>query len=358
MQQKAKRYSMLDLVINNARLYPMSHGLELSSYTSIGMSQGKIVVLDSKPQTNAETILDANGQLVLPGFIDCHTHILYAGNRRSEYFKRLAGVSYEDIARQGGGILNTVKAVRDSSTEQLVASSIGRVAALEREGVTTIEVKSGYGLDVASELKMLRAIKALNTRSNARLVATFLGAHAVPPNTTATDYLDLVINKMLPQVAAEQLATSVDVFVENIAFNVAQMTQLFAAATAVGLKVKAHIDQLSNSKGAATAAQLGALSLDHLEYLDQAGIDAMAKNQTVAVLLPGGFLLPERNQATTHLRATSGGRTDGCCQRRKSRVSPYREFIAELTFGLQSFWFNPRGGTAWRNQTCSPGAGF
>ncbi len=280
---------MLDLVINNARLYPMTEGLMASPARSIGIRDGVIVSLESKTQSSAKTVIDARNQLVMPGFIDCHTHLVYSGNRKDEYFKRLAGVAYEDIARQGGGILNTVEAVGRSSEKELIHAAKKRVFALEQEGVTTIEVKSGYGLDVANELKMLRVINALDAQTHAQLVPTFLGAHAVPPDQTASEYIDQVIHEMLPQVAENKLACSVDIFVENIAFTVSQMERVFHAAKAAGLGTRAHIDQLSHSGGAARAAELGALSLDHVEYLDQTGIDAMAKNDTVAVLLPGAF---------------------------------------------------------------------
>ncbi|MEM7282448.1 MAG: imidazolonepropionase [Pseudomonadota bacterium] len=279
---------MLDLAINNVRLYPMTDDVTLSKHNSVGIQGGVIVSLEDQPQ-KAKVVMDGRQQVLLPGFIDCHTHALYAGDRRNEYFKRMAGQSYEQIAKSGGGISNTVKAVREHTLEDLVEASLPRVQALQREGVTTVEIKSGYGLDIETELKMLRGIRALDELCDANLVSTFLGAHAIPTDNSADQYLNLVIDEMLPLVAKENLATAVDIFVEHIAFDVQHMECLFKAARDLGFQVKAHAEQLSNSQAAQRAAAMGALSLDHLEYLDQPGIEAMAAHGTVAVMLPGAF---------------------------------------------------------------------
>ena len=228
---------------------------------------------------------------VTPGLIDCHTHLVYAGSRAREFEMRLNGATYEEIARAGGGIISTVRAVRSATQETLFNQSARRLSAMQAEGVTTVEVKSGYGLDTASELKMLRVIRQLNQAFAMTVVGTFLGAHALPPEYAgrADDYIDLVIHEMLPAVAEEGLATAVDVFCERIAFTPAQTERVFKAAGEHGLKVKLHADQLSDSGGASLAARHGALSADHLEYLSADGAAAMAAAGTVAVLLPGAY---------------------------------------------------------------------
>jgi imidazolonepropionase len=231
---------------------------------------------------------DARGSLVTPGLVDCHTHLVYAGNRAQEFERRLQGATYEEIARAGGGILSTVEATRAATPMQLAAQAAPRIEALAAGGVTTVEIKSGYGLDVENELKCLRVARAL---AGMRVATTFLGAHALPPEFAgrAEDYIDLVCNEMLPAVAREHLADAVDAFCEGIGFTPAQTRRVFEAARAHGLRVKLHAEQLSNLQGAALAAEFGALSADHLEYADEAGVVAMAKAGTVAVLLPGAF---------------------------------------------------------------------
>jgi len=228
---------------------------------------------------------------VTPGLIDCHTHLVYAGSRAREFEMRLTGASYEEIARAGGGILSTVRAVRSATEENLFDQSARRLAAMQAEGVTTVEIKSGYGLDTASEIKLLRVIHQLNQAFAVTVVGTFLGAHALPPEYAgrADAYIDLVIDEMLPSVANEGLATAVDVFCERIAFSPAQTERVFTAARRHGLKVKLHADQLSDSGGAALAARHQALSADHLEYLSEDGAAALAAAGTMAVLLPGAF---------------------------------------------------------------------
>lgn len=238
----------------------------------------------------AETI-DCAGRWITPALIDCHTHLVHAGDRSGEFEQRLAGASYEAIARAGGGILATCRATRAASEAELIASALPRLDALLAEGLGTIEIKSGYGLDTASELAMLRAARALGAARPVEIITTFLGAHALPPEYAgrADAYIDLVCDEMLPAVAAAGLADAVDAFCEGIGFSPAQVARVFAAAKAHGLSVKLHAEQLSNSQGAALAAQHGALSADHLEWLDEAAIAAMAAAGTVATLLPGAF---------------------------------------------------------------------
>lgn len=229
--------------------------------------------------------------MLTPGLVDCHTHLVYAGNRAGEFEQRLEGASYEEIARAGGGILSSVRATRAASEDELIAASLPRLDALLADGVTTVEIKSGYGLTVESELKMLRVARRLGELRPVRVLTTLLGAHALPPEYAgrADDYVSLVCDEMIPTAAAEGLADAVDVFCEGIGFSPAQCERIYQAAKAHGLAIKAHAEQLSNLGGSALAARYGALSADHIEYLDEAGVRAMAEAGTVAVLLPGAF---------------------------------------------------------------------
>lgn len=233
--------------------------------------------------------IDCERRWISPGLIDCHTHLVYAGNRANEFEQRLRGVSYADIARAGGGIVSTVRATRAADEEALIAATLPRLDAMLAEGLTTIEIKSGYGLTLDDELKQLRVARRLGELRGVEVVPTFLGAHAVPPGVEAQAYIDQVCTQMIPAVAALGLAEAVDVFCEYIAFSPAQAEQVFVAAKAHGLRVKIHAEQLSNQHGAALAARHGALSADHIEHLDADGIAAMAAAGTVAVLLPGAF---------------------------------------------------------------------
>ena len=243
------------------------------------------------PIADSSVVHDCRGALMTPGLIDCHTHLVFAGNRAAEFEMRLNGASYADIASAGGGILSTVRATRAASEEELFAQSEARLKVLMNEGVTTIEIKSGYGLDIESEQKMLRVARALGQRNSISVQTTLLGAHALPPEFAgrADDYVDFVCNEMLPTIAHGNLADAVDAFCDDIGFTRAQTQRIFEAAARHGLPVKLHAEQLSNQQGAALAAKFGALSADHLEYLDAAGVAAMANAGTVAVLLPGAY---------------------------------------------------------------------
>lgn len=238
---------------------------------------------------DAAAIVDCDRRWITPGLIDCHTHLIHAGNRAKEFEARLNGATYAEIARAGGGILATVTATRAAGEEELVATALPRLDQLMSEGVTTVEIKSGYGLTLHDELKMLRAARHLGDVRTVRVRTTLLAAHAVPPEyrDDADGYVDLVCNAIIP--AARGLADAVDAFCEGIGFTPAQTDRVFAAAVAHGLPVKLHAEQLSNLNGAALAARHGALSADHLEHLDAAGIAAMARSGTVATLLPGAF---------------------------------------------------------------------
>lgn len=240
------------------------------------------------PLESAETTA-CNGRWITPGLIDCHTHLVHAGDRASEFEMRLNGASYEEIAAAGGGIVSTMHATRSASENELVRTALPRLDALIAEGVTTVEVKSGYGLNTDTEVRMLRAARRLGTERPVRIATTFLGAHALPPEYAddPDGYIAMVAERMLPEVVG--LADAVDAFCEGVGFTTAQTERVFQGAKRAGLPVKVHAEQLSNQHGAALAARYGALSADHLEYLDDAGVAAMAKAGTVATLLPGAF---------------------------------------------------------------------
>lgn len=277
-------------------LSPQREGLGVIEKAAVAVRGGRIVFAGPEaelPQAarQAAQMFRCDGRWMTPGLIDCHTHIVHAGNRAHEFELRLAGASYEEIARAGGGIVSSVKALRAASTADLVRESLPRLDALIAEGLTTIEIKSGYGLSTADEVKSLEAARALGQERPVDIVTTFLGAHALPPEyrDDRTAYLDLVVNEMLPEVARLGLADAVDAFCEGIAFSTEETARVFEAARALGLPVKLHADQLSNLEGAALAARYGALSADHLEYTSDDGAAAMAKAGTVATILPGAF---------------------------------------------------------------------
>jgi len=240
---------------------------------------------------NTADVTDCGGRLVTPGLIDCHSHLVYAGDRAHEFELRLAGATYEEVARAGGGIVSTVKAVRAASETDLLEQTLPRLDALIAEGVTTIEVKSGYGLDLVNERKSLRVARQLGSERPVSVITSFLGAHTAPPEyrDDKDGYIDLVVNEMLPAIAAEGLADAVDGFAERIAFSTEQIERVFRAAQALNLPVKLHADQLSDTNSAALATHYGALSADHLEYTSKSGAKAMAEAGTVAVMLPGAF---------------------------------------------------------------------
>ncbi len=240
---------------------------------------------------SAEVATDARGLWITPGLVECHTHLVYAGDRSNEFAARLRGATYEDIARAGGGIVSTMRATRAASEDELLAHSLPRAQSLANEGVTTLEVKSGYGLDLASELKMLRVAKRLGEQLGIDVIKTFLGAHALPPEFANRQdaYVRHVCDDMLPAVAAEQLAQAADVFCERIAFTREQTERVFERARSLGLGLRLHADQLSDSGGGELAARYGALSADHLEHASAASLQLMADKGVIAGLLPGAF---------------------------------------------------------------------
>lgn len=278
-------------------------GLGIIENGVIASRDGRIVFIgpagDLPTQADAVETVALDGRWVTPGLIDCHTHIVYADNRAAEWEMRLAGAAYEEISRAGGGIVSSVRSVRATSEDALVAQALPRVDRLMAEGVTTLESKSGYGLDLANELKLLRAGRRIGTQRRLRVLTSFLGAHALPPEAAGDRdaYIDLICTTMLPAVVEAGLADAVDAFCESIAFSPDQVARLFTAAQALGLPVKLHADQLTDGGGAALAARFGALSADHLEYTGDAGAAAMAASGTVAVLLPGAYYVLREKKA-------------------------------------------------------------
>jgi imidazolonepropionase len=287
-----------DLVVTRCRLASMADG------TAAVVGDGVVAVVggrvawagpasalpeDVAAQVAGVAAFDAGGRLVTPGLIDCHTHLVFAGHRAEEYRLRLAGATYEDLARAGGGIMATVRATRAATEDELLADAVKRLAAMAETGVTTVEVKSGYGLDLDTEMRMLRVARRLGAATGVRVVTTFLGAHTVPEEFSggSDDYVEYVCTTVLPAVARAGLADAVDVYCDPLAFTVAQAGRVLAAAAALGLPGKLHTDQFRDSKGAALAARVGALSADHLEHMAAGGAAALAASGTVAVLLPG-----------------------------------------------------------------------
>ena len=274
----------------------------MSDDAGYGLIQDAVVIInDGKvefvgpaydaPATPTADVVDGNGGLLTPGLIDCHTHLVWAGSRANEFAQRLHGISYQEIAEQGGGIKSTVKATREASEEELLALALERAETLMSQGVTTLEVKSGYGLDLENERKQLKVARQLAEKLPVQVKTTLLAAHAVPPEykDNADGYVDDIVSSILPTLAQEGLVDAVDAFCESIGFSIEQTRRVFEKAKALGLPVKLHAEQITNQQGAKLAAEYQALSADHLEQLDEDSVKAMAENGTVAVLLPGAF---------------------------------------------------------------------
>ena len=296
-----------DLVITNVHIATMDSAIDDTYGTvlnaALGIKNGKIAwcgnAADFPEFDSLQTpVVNGHGKWITPSLIDCHTHIVCAGNRANEFEMRLNGASYQEIAAQGGGIISTVKATREADHEALFVSAKDRLNALLNEGVTTVEIKSGYGLDLDSEIKMLEVAEQLNQHHPIDVQKTFLGAHALPPEykDKADDYITLVCDEMMPKVAELNLADAVDAFCEGVGFSNEQTRRVFDAATKHNLPVKLHAEQLSNLKGAQLVAEYNGLSADHIEFLDEAGVVAMAQANTVAVLLPGAFYFLRETQ--------------------------------------------------------------
>jgi imidazolonepropionase len=296
-----------DAIWLNARLATLAAdrpGIGAVERGALAARDGRLIFVGAATDLPADwrdgvRTIDCDGRWITPGFVDCHTHLVYAGDRAHEFELRLAGASYETIAREGGGIAATVAATRAASEDELLRQSLPRLDALIAEGVTTVEVKSGYGLELASERRILRAARRFTIERPISVRTTFLGAHAIPLEFSRDRgaYLNDVVEKMLPALAADALIDAVDGFCETIAFSREEIARVFTAARARGFRVKLHADQLSNGGGAALAAAFGALSADHLEHTDEEGVAAMARAGVVAVLLPGAFYTLRDEQA-------------------------------------------------------------
>ena len=293
-----------DLLLTDARIATMRQGEPDYGVIDAGAIAIRGGIIDwigsaaERPAGKATETRSLSGRWVTPALIDCHTHLVFGGQRAGEYERRLRGVRYEDIAAEGGGILSTVNATREASEEQLYADALTRLQALAREGVATVEIKSGYGLDLDTELKMLRVARRLGESSGLTVRTTLLAAHTVPPEfmDDADAYIEFIVDEILPAAVKHGLADAVDAYCESIAFDARQVERLFVRAKDLGLRVKLHADQLSDGHGAALAARYSALSADHLEYSSRDGVAAMADAGTAAVLLPGAFLTLNETQ--------------------------------------------------------------
>jgi imidazolonepropionase len=301
----------VDQVWRNARLMTMQgDGLGIIEDGLLASAGGRLVYAGARADAGpfqADRELDCGGRWISPGLIDCHTHLVFGGDRSDEFEARLAGRSYAELAAIGG-IRATVTATRSASDAALLSGALHRLDAMIAHGVTTVEIKSGYGLEPETELRQLRIARSLSQHRAVRVVTSLLAAHAVPPGCEDVDgYIDAIVAELLPRVQDERLADAVDGFCETIAFSCAQIDRVFDAATRAGLRVKLHADQLSNGGGAALAARHGALSADHLEYSDAAGVAAMARAGTVAVLLPGAFYALRETQRPPVAGLRAGG---------------------------------------------------
>jgi imidazolonepropionase len=285
------------VLLNNLSIATMVGGYGLVEKGAVLIENG--IIKSIGPDTTKAASIDCGGRLLTPGLIDCHTHLVYGGNRAAEFEQRLNGASYADIAKAGGGIMSTVHATRAASEAELLESALRRLESLLAEGVTTIEIKSGYGLDVETEVKMLKVARKLGNLRPVDVKTTYLGAHTFPKEFRENHeaYLKIVCDQALPRVAGEGLADAVDAFCEGIAFSVEETRTVFKAARALDLPVKLHAEQLSNLGGAKMAAGFNALSVDHIEYLDEEGVESISKSGTVAVLLPGAFYYLREKQA-------------------------------------------------------------
>ncbi|MEL7487604.1 MAG: imidazolonepropionase [Pseudomonadota bacterium] len=303
---------------------------------------GAMTDLPSGAKARAASVIDAQNRWITPALIDCHTHLVFAGDRAREFEMRLGGASYEEIAKAGGGILSTVTATRAASLDDLAAAARPRLDALQREGVATVEIKSGYGLTLDDELKMLRAARQLCDDGGVRIRTTFLGAHATPPEFADADaYIDHVCAAMIPAVAKAGLADAVDAFCEGIGFSRAQCRRVLEAAKRHGLAIKLHAEQLSDLGGAAMAAALGALSVDHLEYLNPADIDVIADAGTVGVLLPGAFYFLKETQAPPVEALRAAGVPIALATDLNPGSSPIASPLAIMNMGCVLFGLTP-----------------
>ena len=326
-----------------ATLIENADGLGLIEDAAIVVEQGRIAYVGPQSELPEHYAIypktDCENRLITPGLIDCHTHLIHAGNRAHEFELRLEGASYEEVAKAGGGIVSSVKALRAASEDDLIRESLPRLDALIAEGATSVEVKSGYGLDTENEIKSLKAARRLAQERNVAIRTTFLGAHALPPemNGDKSAYIDVIINEMLPAIAAEKLADAVDGFCEGIAFLPDEIARVFNAAKAHGLPVKLHADQLSNLHGAKLAASYNALSADHVEYTDSEGAQAMAKAGTVAVLLPGAYYFIRETQKPPVEAFRQAGTKMALATDNNPGTSPLTSLLLTMNMGATLF---------------------
>jgi imidazolonepropionase len=344
--------SPADLILLDARLATLVPGAVPYGAIPDGavvVRDGRIVWVGPRAElsrdvlTTARTVRRLDGRWVTPGLIDCHTHLVFGGDRAQEFEQRLQGVSYEDISRAGGGILSTVRATRAADEEDLLAQAQPRLEGLRRDGVTTVEIKSGYGLNLETERKQLSAARTLGRRGGVRVVTTYLALHALPPeyHDDRSAFVDRVIAQDLPAMARSGLVDAVDAFCENIAFTPQEVARLFTAAQALGLPVKLHADQLSDGGGAALAARFGALSADHVEYADEAGVAAMAQAGTVAVLLPGAFLMLRETKVPPVEALRRAGVAMAVASDCNPGTSPMPSLLAALCLACAQFRLTP-----------------
>lgn len=333
---------------------------------AIGVLDGRIVFLGARaalpgaPTSLASHVHDGDGSWATPGLIDCHTHLVFGGDRTLDQAMRAAGRSYADIASAGGGIRSTVAMTRQMSVNELVASALPRALALAADGVTTLEIKSGYGLSVEAELKQLRAVRALAQVVDIDLVPTLLALHALPLEFAGdrAGYLSMVCNELVPAAASERLAVAVDVFCESIAFTRSECERVLGVAKDHGLAVKVHADQLSDMDAAALAADYGALSADHVEYTSEAGVEAMARNGTVAVLLPGAFLMLDEKQKPPVAGLRAQGVPMALSTDCNPGTSPMTSLTLTLPLGCAMFGLTPAEALAGVTRHAATALGF
>ena len=289
--------SNFDLVFTNTKIASMQSNKTpygIIENAALAIRNGKIAWFGPEKELPSHEIKEKqslNGQWITPALIDCHTHLVFSGNRATEFEARLQGKSYEEIAMDGGGIMSTVNATRNANFSSLMTVSEKRLQSLKNEGVATVEIKSGYGLDLETEIRMLEVAKTIGEKNNISVTTTFLGAHTTPPEFhEKRKYIEFLCDEVLPAVCDLKLIDAIDAYCEKIAFSATEIKPLFERATSLGIPIKLHADQLSDCQGAELAAQFGALSADHLEYTNASGIKALAEAGTVAVLLPGAFL--------------------------------------------------------------------
>lgn len=335
----------IDLLLTGCRAATMTAGetpYGAIENAAIAVSDGRIVWIGPRhesPEFQALSTVKLDGRWVTPGLIDCHTHLVFGGDRIGEFEARLGGATYEEIASAGGGIRSSVTATRAATEAGLIRTARKRLASFVAEGVTTIEIKSGYGLDLATELKMLRAARYLD--GDVRVVTSFLGLHAVPKDQDRDAYVSMIIDEALPAAQAAGLVDLVDAYLEGIAFTQAEVSRLFDKARALGLPVRLHADQLSDGGGAALAARYGALSADHLEFTSQAGVEAMAAAGTVAVLLPGAFVALAETQKPPVAALRAAGVAMAVASDCNPGTSPLLSLRAAMMLACSQFRLTP-----------------